>query len=182
MSFHPTLPQIVTYILCRVTLGNPIQGATMYTVSPWDPPASTDFVTHNQRAAEQTMDTHPTLGNNKLRHHFKKQKMRRKKWMKKILTLPMHLSRSENFLIFMINCFVSLLFFRCTWENQFTEHFGKAEDSQTLHTGSPLPGIHPRETLVHVHKTYITLSPIVLFQMGQMVSLVDGLKHRGFGG
>lgn len=114
MSFHPTLPQIVTYILCCVTLGNPIRGATMYTVSPWDPPASTAFVTHNQQAAEQTMDTHPTLGNNKLRHHFKKQKMRRKKWMKKILTLPMHLSRSENFLIFMINCFVSLLFFRCT--------------------------------------------------------------------
>ena len=50
----------------------------------------------------------------------------------KILTLSMYLPRSENLLLFMISCLVSLLFFLSVpWENQFIEQFGKAEDSHT---------------------------------------------------
>jgi len=75
-------------------------------VSPNNLSAFTDFVTHNQQVAEQTLDIHATLVNNKLWYHFKKQKMRTK-WMKKILTLPVYLPGSENFLFIMSNCSVS---------------------------------------------------------------------------
>lgn len=79
----------------------------MSTGSPGEPPASTDLVAHHQQVAGQTVDLYPTLGNNLFGHHFKKQEMRRTKWMKKILTLLMHLPRSENFLMLMSNCSVS---------------------------------------------------------------------------
>ena len=52
--------------------------------------------------------------------------------MKKILTLSMYLPRSENLLLFMISCLVSLLVFPSVhWGNQFIEQFGEAEDSHT---------------------------------------------------
>lgn len=64
--------------------------------------------------------------------YFKQHKRRRTKWMKKILTLSVYLPRSENLLLFMISCLVSLLVFLSVhWENQFIEQFGKAEDPHT---------------------------------------------------
>lgn len=69
--FHPKLSQMVTHTLCGTTLEDAIHNDCKLNSEIYRSVCFHHFVPHNQQAAEQTLNTYPTLGNDKLWCHFK---------------------------------------------------------------------------------------------------------------